>query len=135
MTALHAHPAIFIPAVDYDRLLAMAEGAARREPEVAEFLLRELGRASTIAPTRANRVVKMGSHIRFRDESTGRIRNVQLVYPAQADSAAGRISILTPIGAALIGLSVDQIMQWRDRTGKTKSLTILAVQEKPEVVA
>lgn len=135
MTALHAHPAIFIPAVDHDRLLAMAEGAARYEPEVAEFLLRELDRASIIVSPRAKRAVKKGSHVRFRDESTGRIRNVQLVYPAQADATVGRISVLTPVGAALIGLSADQTMRWRDRTGKTKSLTILQVQEEPEVVA
>ena len=135
MTTLHTQPAIFISAVDYDRLLSMAEGASRREPDVAEFLLREINRASTKPPPRAVCVVKMGSHVRFRDDSTGDIREVQLVYPAQADSSTGRISVLTPIGAALIGLSTSQTMQWRDRTGKTKSLTILAVQEEPEVTA
>ena len=131
-TELRAHPAIFIPAVDYDRLFAMAEGTAKREPDVANFLLHELDRASTKAPGPEEDIVRMQSHVRFRDESTGRIREVQLVYPARADSAAGRISILTPVGTALIGLSKGQSMKWNDRSGKRKCLTVLDVRNVSE---
>lgn len=125
-------PALFIPAPDYDRLMAVAEGAARSEPDVADFLLQELGRASLTPPARAARIVTMGSHVRFRDESTGSDREAQLVYPERADAAAQRISILTPVGAALIGLSEGQTMQWRTRDGKVKSLTVLKVQHEAE---
>jgi regulator of nucleoside diphosphate kinase len=129
------HPAIFIPPVDYDRLLAMAEGTARRQPDVAEFLMRELDRASTTAPGYVDGIVRMQSHVRFRNESTGRIRDIQLVYPEQADPAINRISILTPVGAALIGLSEGQTMRWRDRNGEPRSLTVLEVHNIPETVA
>ena len=129
------HPPIFIPAPDYDRLVSIAEGFARSEPDVAEFLLQELGRASTTAPGRKTQVVVMGSHIRFRDESTGRDREAQLVYPEEADAAQNRISILTPVGAALIGLSEGQTMCWRTRDGKEKSLTVLEVRNALESVA
>jgi len=129
MTELRAHPSIFIPAMDYDRLFAMAEGHARREPEVADFLMRELERASTDAPDDAERIVRMQSHVRFRDDSTGRVREVQLVYPGEADPARGQISILTPVGTALIGLTEGQSIRWTDRGGKTKSLTVLNVRD------
>jgi len=128
MTQLSTHPQIFIPAVDYDRLLAMAERTAKREPDVAHFLMHELDRASITAPGPERDVVRMQSHARFRDDSTGRVRDVQLVYPEQADSSAGRISILTPVGTALIGLSKGQSMPWTDPSGKRKSLTVLDVR-------
>ncbi len=129
MTELRAHPSIFIPATDYDRLFAMAEGLARREPEVADFLMRELERASTDAPDDAERIVRMQSHVRFREDSTGRVREVQLVYPGEADPARGQISILTPVGTALIGLTEGQSIRWTDRGGQTKSLTVLNVRD------
>ena len=135
MVQLRTHPSIFIPPMDYDRLMAVAEGTARREPDVAHFLLRELERASTSAPGPQEDIVRMQSHVRFRDESTGRVREIQLVYPEQADPAAGRISILTPVGTALIGLSKGQLMQWIDRSGKRKSLTVLEVRNVSEALS
>ena len=132
MTALSLHPAIFIPPMDYDRLFAMAEGHARREPDVANFLMRELERASTDSPGGEGRIVRMQSHVRFRDESTGQVRDVQLVYPGEADPAHGRISILTPVGTALIGLTEGQSIWWKDRGGKNKSLTVVNVRDLPD---
>jgi regulator of nucleoside diphosphate kinase len=121
--------------VDYDRLLAMAEGTAKREPDVANFLMRELDRASTNAPGPEEDIVRMQSHVRFRDESTGLVRDIQLVYPEQADPAAGRISILTLVGTALIGLSKGQSMKWNDRSGKGKRLMVLDVRNVSEAGA
>jgi regulator of nucleoside diphosphate kinase len=69
----------------------------------------------------------MGSKVEFRDDETRTVQNVRLVYPDQADAQQGRISILTPVGAALIGLSTGQSIQWRDRRGTLKKLTVLAV--------
>jgi regulator of nucleoside diphosphate kinase len=131
--ATPASQAIFIAASDYERLTAMAEGAANREPELAAFLLGELERASTDVPAANARVVAMGSHVRFRDEDSGRIIDAQLVYPDRADPVARRISILTPVGAALIGLSEGQAIQWRDRGGKDKTLTVLKVQDEMQL--
>jgi regulator of nucleoside diphosphate kinase len=132
MTQLHAHPAIFIPPVDYDRLLVMAEGTAKREPDVANFLLHELDRASVVPQGPEEDFVRMQSHVRYRDNSTGRVREIQLVYPEQADPSNGRISILTPVGAALIGLSRGRSMRWNDRNGKRKSITVLDVRKSLE---
>jgi regulator of nucleoside diphosphate kinase len=132
MTQLSAHPAIFIPPVDFDRLLAVAEGTAKREPDVAHFLLQELGRASIKALGPEDDFVRMQSHVRFRDNSSGRIRDVQLVYPEEANPSVGRISVLTPVGTALIGLSRGQSIRWDDRSGKRKSITVLDVWNASE---
>jgi regulator of nucleoside diphosphate kinase len=133
MTPTHTKPAIFIAAPDYERLTTIAESAAKREPEMAAFLLRELERASTDAPAGNTRVVEMGSHVSFRDEDSGRVMDAQLVYPDRADPVARRISILTPVGAALIGLSEGQAIQWQDRGGKDKTLTVLKVQDEMQL--
>ena len=70
-------------------------------------------------------VVRMGSRVVFR---TGEeIREAELVYPAQADIAQGRISVLTPVGTALIGLRAGQSITWRTRDGRKQVLTIVRV--------
>jgi regulator of nucleoside diphosphate kinase len=68
----------------------------------------------------------MGSRVTFRDDVTGQVRTVKLVYPGEADVAQGTISVLTPIGAALIGLSVSQSIEWDTVSGGRRSLTVLA---------
>jgi regulator of nucleoside diphosphate kinase len=55
------------------------------------------------------------------------VRRATLVYPDEADLDAGRISVMTPIGAALIGLSVSQSIEWQTLSGGWRSLTVLAV--------
>jgi len=58
------------------------------------------------------------------------VRMVQLVFPVDADMEADRISVLTPIGAALIGLSEGQSIEWRTRSGEWKTLTVLKVSDR-----
>ena len=95
-----------------------------------ELLLDEIDRAAIcdradIPPN----VVTMGSKVTFRDENSGAERTVRLVYPGDADISSGRISILTPVGAGLIGLSVGQSINWPDRGGAEHRLTIVGVQQ------
>src|SRR5690348_5101341 len=90
--------------------LATAAELTQRSRDVAQRLLRELGRAHVVpeAKVPAN-VVRMHSRIEFVLDDTDR-RRVEIVYPREADIDAGKISILTPVGAALIGLSPGQMM-------------------------
>ena len=67
--------------------------------------------------------------MRFRDESTQATQTVTLVYPREADIAEGKVSVLTPIGTALIGLAEGQSILWPTRTGTSKRLTVLKVDE------
>ena len=128
-TMLHKElPPIIVSGMDFDRLNRLAEAAADKFPRTADFLAREIARA-TIAPSGSTLrgVVTMGSQIDFRDDTTGQSRTVWLVYPDEADLAEGRLSVLSPVGAALIGLSVGQSIEWQTPTGGWRSLTILHV--------
>ncbi|MCW2410504.1 MULTISPECIES: nucleoside diphosphate kinase regulator [unclassified Sphingobium] len=130
MTSTQAgrRPAIHMIDTEADRLTELALGAEDRFPEVSALLLDEVGRAtvktaSQIGPD----VVRMQSTVAFIDEESGAERSVQLVYPGEADINAGRVSILTLIGAALIGLRQGQSINWPDRSGKRRRLRIQSV--------
>jgi len=124
-----AEPPIRVSAADYERLVDLAEAVAASSPAVSEELLKELDRATVLPPANMPAgVVTMNSEVEFRDELSGKVQRVRLVYPKEADIEAGRVSILTPIGAALIGLSKGQRISWQTRTGERRSLTVLAVE-------
>src|SRR3546814_13530517 len=59
---------------------------------------------------------------------TGEQRNITLVYPGEADIAASKVSILTPIGVALIGLAPGQSMTWQSRDGEEHKLSVIRVE-------
>ncbi len=120
-------PPIVVSGIDLDRLERLVAAAGAASP-TADFLAREIARAS-IAPSgfQLRGVVTMGSEVEFRDDATGRSRTVNLVYPDQADLDDGRLSVLSPVGAALIGLSVGQSIEWQTPAGAWRSLTVLRV--------
>ena len=120
------------PVIIEDTLLAeleeLAAAASARMPDLAGRLLHELSRAQVVPAGQApGNVVSLGSLVTFRDESTKREQQVCLVLPAQADIAYGRISVLTPIGVALIGLAKGASIAWDTRGGETRHLTVLNV--------
>jgi regulator of nucleoside diphosphate kinase len=126
-------PRIVISAEDLDRLQNVADAAKNTVPHIAEYLQQELDRATVSdAVPDPSQGVTMGSFVEFRDDTTGHVRLVQLVYPAEADSKESRISVLTPIGAALIGLSEGQSIDWQTRGGERKTLTVLKVLHKAD---
>ena len=129
-------PQIHMIEEEADKLSNLTLGIEDRFPQVSELLIRETSRArlhsvSTI-PTD---VVTMGSFVEFVDEGTGSQRRIQLVYPPDADISADRISILTPVGAGLIGLREGQSILWPDREGHERRLVIMRVQQQAEPVA
>jgi regulator of nucleoside diphosphate kinase len=69
----------------------------------------------------------MGSTVTYREDANGRVRTVTLVFPKDANIDQHRISILTPIGAALIGLSPAQTIEWPAPGGTMETLTVLNV--------
>ncbi|WP_411901978.1 nucleoside diphosphate kinase regulator [Methylorubrum thiocyanatum] len=123
-------PRIKMTADDHERLSRLAASAMDRAPEVASFLSDELDRVQIVrGGTAEGDFARMGSRVDFRDNSTGRMQSVTLVYPGEADIEQGKVSILTPIGAALIGLSKGQSIDWATRTGEIRRLTVLEVRE------
>jgi len=118
-------PPIHMIDAEADALTDLAIGVEERLPQVSEMLLREISRAHIHSAGQIPAdVVTMQSTVTFTDGATGASRVVRLVYPREADIADGRISILTPIGAGLIGLREGQVILWPDRGGKERPLTI-----------
>ena len=119
-------PRITISRSDYARLAALAEGA---DPSpVTDYLSGELTRAEIVGDDQlAAGVVRMGSSVTYRDLASGRTRVITLVYPQQADLDRNRVSVLTPVGAALIGLAPGQSIDWPAPAGGSGALAVIAV--------
>ena len=123
-------PAITMTRSDHVSLSRLAETHSARDPDMSEQLLAELDRARVVEDRRiAADVVRMGSTLRFTTDA-GEDRTVTLVFPGEADIAMGKVSVLTPIGAALIGLSASQSIDWTSRDGRVHRLTVEHVEQK-----
>jgi regulator of nucleoside diphosphate kinase len=122
-------PNIVVSAADYERLTDLATASLERLPEVAEELLNEMERAKIVTEGSVPAdVVRMGSTVTFRSDD-GRERTETLVYPVDEDSDAHKISVMTPVGAALIGLAEGQSISWTARDGRRHELTVVKVEQ------
>ncbi len=123
-------PKIVINANDLGHIEALAEGAIQRNPAMADRLLDEIGRARVVAPAKMPKnVVSMGSTVTYRDETTGLEKSVILVFPEDADIAQQRISLMTPIGVALLGLAEGAAFYWDTRDNQRRTLTVIHVEQ------
>ena len=121
-------PPIVIATDEARRLNALANSNMTLFPREAFFLAREMNRANVVPDNADLRgVVHMGSQVRYCDHKTGDVRDVVLVYPHEAQIALSRLSVLTSVGAALIGLSVGQTIEFQTPAHQTRSLTVLGV--------
>lgn len=111
------------------RLSSLADSSMDLFPRVAHFLAREVERATVTNESNLQGVIRMGSRVTYRDDETGASREIVLVYPHEADIEHNRISVLTPVGAALIGLSCGQRIDFETPHKRSRSLTVLAVSE------
>lgn len=126
-TGLRPSNQILISDTEHYRLTGLARALLDRAPETAEELLSEMDRAViTDAAAMPKDVVRMGSTVTVRGED-GDTQRIVLVYPREADIAENRISVLTPMGTALIGAAIGQAVRWSSRDGRELSVTIEAV--------
>lgn len=125
-------PALHICESDYDLVAEYAMGIRKNSPAMSDQLMEEIDRG-VVHPDAdlPDDVVKLGAEVEFLDEKTSITRRVRLVMPADANVEDGYVSILTPIGAALIGLRAGQIIDWPGRDGRARSIKILDVVQKP----
>ena len=137
MATRHAgdvRPPLHLLASESDLVAGLALQAEHRNPVVAAMLLEEIERAELHeADTMPADAVMLGSEVSFVDERSKRIRTVKLVLPIDANIAEGRISIMTPMGAALYGLRAGDAIDWPDNDGNARRITIKRVSqpEKP----
>ncbi len=134
MTIERTKPTIILSAEDYERLSTLAHAARKRMPDLADELAEEIGRARVLAKgDHPQHIVCMNSEVEFRDDTIGKLQKVTLVYPGEADISQRRISVLTPVGTALIGLKNQDSITWETPTGELRQLTVLSVQGPPLV--
>lgn len=127
-------PNIIITHEDRNKLALLVDAhATDSDNALIDSLDQEISRARIVKPGEIPPdVVTMNSRVVFRDDGSQTTQTVTLVYPGQENSVEGRISILTPVGAALLGLSEGQNISYATPDGRQKSLTLLKVLYQPE---
>jgi regulator of nucleoside diphosphate kinase len=125
---------VVVTARDHERLRKLIQVSRdTRDRDAAEALADELDRAQVVPAERiTGNVVTMNSRVVFQDEETGESREVSVVYPGDSDPEQGRISVLAPVGAALLGLSVGQTIDWPLPQGRLKRCRVVEVVYQPE---
>lgn len=114
-------------------LLRIKHVLSFQKSEEFENLELELERAKVISDAAVPAdLVTMNSKVKFLNVQDNKEMTITIVYPSDANFAEGKISVLAPLGAALIGLRVDQEIRWMFPDGKTKTLKILDVLYQPE---
>lgn len=110
---------LIISEMDFVRLMAI-----QPPPD----LRAELERAIVIPDdSMKTEIVTMGSRVRYTEHETGNSREIEIVFPEEAEAAAGKVSVFAPVGAALIGLGVGQEIEWDFPGGSTRRLTVVEV--------
>lgn len=121
-------PKIHLDKTLVGRLEALASSMMRHSPEVGERLMDEIARVKLVAPEKLRGdIVTIGSEVTYRDLGSDRVQTVILTYPEEADIDLHRISVLTPIGVALLGLSAGAAISWVTRDDETKTLEVVKV--------
>jgi regulator of nucleoside diphosphate kinase len=124
-----------ISSTDYSRLARITTRGMRyrRIPSAARLLASELGRARVVrASELPDDVVSMHSAVEFTDGITDQVRRATLVYPREEHEDSGRISVLSPLGAALIGMAAGQSVRWHSATHGWRTLRVIRVISEME---
>lgn len=124
-------PHITITSTDLGRLQRLVDCyAVGRYADAAELLERELSRAVCVADEElAANIVSMNSTVVFEDEESKTRQTVTLCFPNE--TGPGRVSVLAPVGSALLGLSVGQTIQWPMPSGRSRTLRVIDVPSQP----
>ena len=126
---------IFITDRDMKRLKGLLDSARRfltRDHQYLETLQAELDQAEVVPSHQVPAdVVTMNSHVRLRDMDTGAESEYRLVFPREADLAKGRISVLAPIGTAILGYRVGETVEFQVPVGR-KRLKVKSILYQPE---
>ncbi|HWD30846.1 MAG: nucleoside diphosphate kinase regulator [Pseudomonas sp.] len=128
-------PSIIVTRLDVQRLERLIDSLDEKTQDSPGVLALqdELDRAEQVGHEEVPAgVVTMNSRVHCREEASGKDYHLTLVYPKDANADEGKISILAPIGSALLGLSVGEQIDWPAPGGKTLKLKLLEVEYQPE---
>ncbi|MGC7406155.1 nucleoside diphosphate kinase regulator [Pandoraea pneumonica] len=134
MSTVNSHrPPITVSTLDLDRLEALMAQAPRAALPYVEALETELARASVVEPEQMPAdVATMNSVLRYRDLATQQEHRVTLVYPQHLAATQGGISVLAPVGSALLGLRIGESIHWQVPGGHLIELELLGIDFQPE---
>lgn len=122
-------PPIVMTETDFDFLSNLTAARGGALSEVMSFLEQELERADIVPDDYLpGDAVRLHSRVTYRDVTAGVERTVTLAYPQEEDISQGMVSILTPIGAALVGLRAGQRIAWTSWAGTRRELEVLKVE-------
>ncbi len=125
-------PPIVITHVDLSRLRSVLASPALRDSAAAEALADEIDRAEVVEPTQLpSDVVSMNSTVRLCEQTSGREYELTLVYPGEG-SGENRVSVLAPVGSALLGLAVGREIEWPLPGGQSARIKVLDLAYQPE---
>ncbi|BCT67402.1 MULTISPECIES: nucleoside diphosphate kinase regulator [unclassified Nitrosospira] len=129
---MNSRPQVVLTSQDLDRLEALLETLpANAFP--AKELRAELDRSEIVEPEQIPpSVVTMNSTVRFSIDSSGEDFCLTLVYPKDVDGSGDRISILAPVGSALLGLSTGDEIEWPRPGGGMIKVRIVEIVYQPE---
>ena len=120
-------PAITLGGAEHQRLLILAMTSPGHLAEESDYLHYELDRARVVPDdSLPPDTVRVGSTVTYRSDDN--VRTATIVYPEQADVPTGRISVLSPVGAALLGLRPGQSITRMGWDGDFRTLVVLSVQ-------
>jgi regulator of nucleoside diphosphate kinase len=126
--AAPARPPLLLSRLDCARLEALLDAHPSAD---ARGLRAELERAQVVEAGEVPAdVIAMNSTARFRDEASGEEHEITLVYPHDAGNGVGTVSILAPVGSALLGLSVGHAIDWPMPGGRSARLRVLSVSRQ-----
>lgn len=130
---MNKRPNITLSSLDAERLEQLLDRLPREGVAVRDDLEEELARANVVAPQDVPPdVVTMNSTVRFRVDPSGKTFCLTLVYPKDADGSGERISILAPVGSALLGLAQGDEIEWPKPGGEMMRVRLDEVTYQPE---
>ena len=130
---MQEYPNITITTKDAARLETLLETLSADGFPGRKALEEELYRANVVAPEEVPpSVVTMNSTVRFAMLPSGTERRLKLVYPGKSDASEDSISILAPVGSALLGLAEGDDIHWPNPNGGTLHLVVQEVEDQPE---
>ncbi|MUI16059.1 nucleoside diphosphate kinase regulator [Massilia dura] len=126
-------PKIVVSSLDMDRLEALLDALPAAQAQAQQALFEELSRAEVVEPEdMPPDIVTMNSRVRFVIDNAAEEFDLSLAYPKDMDGSADKLSIMTPVGNALLGLKVGDSIEWHRPDGATFEVAVRAIEWQPE---
>ncbi|MCC6858328.1 MAG: nucleoside diphosphate kinase regulator [Bryobacterales bacterium] len=129
---------IYVTGEDLERLRRLIDGRRAGNPSDFEYLSKleeELERAEIVdRGTIPRDVITMNSEVRLKDLDSGEEKVYKLVFPSQVRAGSNNLSVLAPIGTALLGYRVGDVIEWQVPKG-WRRLQVLEILYQPEAAA